>query len=547
MDLRTWSAAGCPPVLGDAAESIEVGGPAMIALWRRILLILAALAISAPFALSQLSPDVKQPDVKHVILFIGDGMQLETEIATSRYLFGSDSRLSFHLLPYQGVMSTWDVTTYNKYAASTPYGPYNPAAITPVVGYDPLRGGLLPYPLQLNIDDSYFLQLPKPFATDSASAATAWATGYKTDDGNLAWLPGDPPGGKLETIAEILRRMKGQSIGVVSTVPFSHATPAGHVSHNVSRNNYLAIADEILNEVKPEVVIGAGHPGWARNKDNTDGAYMSDALYNEFKSGARPDYVFAERQAGANGALPLMIAAARAASQGKKLFGLYGGKDGHFESPVPLDQPYVPQVVRATEENPLLEHTVVAALTVLKQNPNGFFAMIEQGDIDWAAHANDFGRLVGTTWDLHRAVMATIAFVNLPGDDLTWDNTMLVVTADHSNSYLRLNPAKRLGKGDLPEQTAPETGACPADGATQKCPKYPGGEVTFGTVNHTNELVRVYALGAGVGELSKYEGTWYPCTQIIDNTQLFHAMLEANGITIPSPLNIVNPGLSCGP
>ena len=68
------------------------------------------------------------------------------------------------------------------------------------------------------------------------------STGYKTDDGNLAWLPGDPAGGSLTTIAERLRADEGFSIGVVSTVPFSHATPAAFVSHNVSRNNYTQIA-----------------------------------------------------------------------------------------------------------------------------------------------------------------------------------------------------------------------------------------------------------------------------------------------------------------
>ena len=49
------------------------------------------------------------------------------------------------------------------------------------------------------------------------------------------WLPGDPEGGALKTIAELLREKKGFAIGVVSTVPFTHATPAAHVSHNKSR------------------------------------------------------------------------------------------------------------------------------------------------------------------------------------------------------------------------------------------------------------------------------------------------------------------------
>lgn len=168
-------------------------------------------------------------------------MQLEHEIAASRYLYGKDSMLSFQSFPYQTNVSTWDVTNYNKYAAALGAAEYDPANIIPSLGYDPLEGGNFPYPMQYSgINDNYFIPPggSKPFATDSASAATAWATGHKTDDGNIAWLPGDAPDGKLKTIAEILRDSKGYAMGVVSTVPFTHATPAAHVSHNVNRNNY---------------------------------------------------------------------------------------------------------------------------------------------------------------------------------------------------------------------------------------------------------------------------------------------------------------------
>jgi hypothetical protein len=76
--------------------------------------------------------------------------------------------------------------------------------------------------------DAYFLTLleGKEPATDSASAATALATGYKTDAGNIAWLPGDPITGSLTTIAQSLRADYGFAIGAASTVQFSHATPA---------------------------------------------------------------------------------------------------------------------------------------------------------------------------------------------------------------------------------------------------------------------------------------------------------------------------------
>ena len=60
--------------------------------------------------------------------------------------------------------------------------------------------------------------------------------------------------------------------------------------------------------------------------------------------------------------------------------------------------------------------------------------------IDWANHANDFRRLIGTMWDLDEAVRAAVAFIERPDDDITWANTLLIVTADHGNSddmYMR--------------------------------------------------------------------------------------------------------------
>ena len=55
---------------------------------------------------------------------------------------------------------------------------------------------------------------------------------------------------------------KGKKTGVVTSVQFSHATPAGFAAHNVSRKNYWAIAEEMIRVVQPEVIMGAGHPAF---------------------------------------------------------------------------------------------------------------------------------------------------------------------------------------------------------------------------------------------------------------------------------------------
>ena len=471
------------------------------------------------------------PVAKHIILIVGDGMQPENEIAASRYLTGTDDGLAFHAFPYRGLVATWDVTTYNRQAPRHGAKPFNPSAIIPKAGCDAAQYGKAAaasrkeWPL-------YACRAPegaKPHGADSASTATAWATGHKTDTGNIAWLPGDPDRGALKTIAELLREKRGYSIGIVTTVPFSDATPAAMVSHNRSRRNLHAIADEIIRIARPEVVIGGGHPA-------RDGArHMSKALYDEVKIGRIGDWVFVERKDGVDGGIALKEAAARAAAGKKKLFGLFGGPGGNFEPPVPSDNGTA-AVTRAAIENPLLKDATLAALEVLGRSKKGFFLLVEQGDIDWANHANDYRWMIGTMWDLDEAVRAAVDFVNRPGDDITWENTLLIVTSDHVTGTMRLNDSKRLGRGRLPAQSP---GLCP-DKPTW-CPGYPGGEVGYGSTAHLNEPVTLYAMGDSgmIRHLRQFEGSWYPCTPLIDNTHLFHAMTNAAGIPRPSPLKAI--------
>jgi alkaline phosphatase len=520
---------------------------------RSLARILGVVAIVSMISAMTLTTATAAPDrgrvreAEHIILVIGDGMQLEHEIAASRYLTGKDYKLSFQRLPYKGVVATWDTTTYNNYAGWSGETGFDPDAVEPWVGYDVARGGAEPFPMQTEgIDDEYFLYIPeggyKPFATDSASAATAYATGYKTDDGNVAWLPGDVEDGSLQTIAETLRNDKGYAIGVVSTVPFTHATPAAFTSHNVYRSNYGEIGWEMLTEVQPDVVIGAGHPGcW---EEGCGSGYIPSELYWQMKTDGDDDYVFVERIPGVDGNVAVGQAAAEAVAQDMKLFGLFGGAGGNFESPMPLDQPGAPEIVRAAIEDPLLADAAVAALDVVSADEDGFFLLVEQGDVDWANHGNDYARMIGTTWDLHTAVTEIIRYVNRGGDDMNWGNTLLIVTSDHSNSYMRLTDDPVLAKGDLPLQVPPEGSDVCGAYQTPLC-EYPDGEVTYQVGEHTNELVRLYARGAAANVFKGFEGAWYPCTDIVDNTQVYLGMMRAAGVPQTSPYTVL-PG-ACTP
>lgn len=507
------------------------------------------LAAASIFAAGGCSRPKSTPAYTHVILFIGDGMSVGSEVAASRYLYGRDRALAWHSLSGQSFVATWDVSAYNSNAKKAGRAAYSENAFAPALGYDALREGPRPYPDEGAVGADR--PVPAP-STDSASAATALATGIKTDSGNIAWRPGDKPSGGLTTIAEEFRARRGGAFGIVTSVPFDHATPAAFVSHGTSRSHYytgyrgyagLGIADEIILLVKPDVVIGGGHPMLDNPTFDPQKGYISESLYKDLQTSA--DYVLAERQAGADGARTLAEAADRAVAQGKKLFGLFGGESGSFTLPVPENSPGAPRLTRSSAEDPTLKDATLAALTVLGRNPRGFFLMVEQGDIDWANHDDDFRGMIASVADLDQAVRGAIAFVDRPGDDIDWSNTALIVTADHATGGLRLNPAKPLGSGALPEQVArtKEERAASAD----KFPcLYPGGEVSYSTIGHTNELVTLAVNGQAAPLFLVYEGWWYP-GPIIDNTQVNTAMREALGLGRARPAFVLDSVVSGEP
>jgi alkaline phosphatase len=268
---------------------------------------------------------------------------------------------------------------------------------------------------------------------------------------------------------------------------------------------------------RPEVVIGGGHPHLFRPQWPDEPArWMS---LDDYAAAKRPGsgWVVVERT-GEDGGRALL----RAASQvrpGERLPGLFGGRDGAFEPAVPADDGSA-AVRPGSVENPSLADAAVAALTVLARDPDGLFLLVEQGDVDWASHTGDYRWLIGAVWDLDQAVRAIAAFVDRPGDALTWENTLLVVTADHANGHLRLGPSR--GKGVLPAR---------GDGAFSW--GEPGADVPSG---HTNELVTLAARGARAKALfGEEEGRWYPGTRILDNTQVHGAMSRGLGLAPPAP------------
>ena len=89
--------------------------------------------------------------------------------------------------------------------------------------------------------------------TDSAAAATAWSTGYKTKN---RYLSLDPDKKILDTIVEMLHE-KGYASGIVATSSVTHATPAALYAHIDSRYEYKNIANQLINS-SIDIALGGG-------------------------------------------------------------------------------------------------------------------------------------------------------------------------------------------------------------------------------------------------------------------------------------------------
>ncbi len=130
--------------------------------------------------------------------------------------------------------------------------------------------------------------------TDSAAAATALATGRKTYNNAINWSNDDRPM-RAETIAEIAKS-QGKSVGVITTVEWSDATPAGlGGAHNRNRSHHAEIANEMLDAGTLDVIMGAGNPDFdndgrpLRAEKQRDYQWVGGPeTWKALKSGQRP-------------------------------------------------------------------------------------------------------------------------------------------------------------------------------------------------------------------------------------------------------------------
>ncbi len=322
---------------------------------------------------------------------------------------------------------------------------------------------------------------------DSAPTASALANGNKSYNNAINVNgAGDP----LMTSAQAAHAA-GKATGVVSTVEFADATPAAFGgAHNIARANHFAIADEMFSAGTLDVIGGTGNPDFDNNGMARPAAYnwVSPALWNDLKNGTNlsgknaQNWTLVQTKAGiqayANGTVvpPEKLAMIMQADNSTQA--------NRSDAPGTDVATYVPFTTPFLTNTPTQSDLTLAALNRLGQNTNGFYLMSEGGAIDRAEHANNFGRTIEETLASNDNVQSVVDWVNRSDTDATWDNTLLIVTADHDHLLYGPDGA-----------TVPYQGL--VDNGAGNLPGYSW----FGP-NHGNGLVPLFAYGRGSDEIA---------------------------------------------
>lgn len=301
--------------------------------------------------------------------------------------------------------------------------------------------------------------------TDSAAAGTAIACGVKTIAGRIGMnaLGTD----SLPNIREFFEGM-GKSTGLVTTTSVADATPAAFGAHNLDRSNFTEITSEYIELHKIDVILGGGV-----------NHFFTRVLYD----------------AEAKGYTIVRNRDELLETKATKLIGLFGGGNMLFEH------------LRDSELTPSLEEMTAKALSILEQNPKGFFLMVEGGLIDRAGHLPTTGSGAVTMWDkiktnveevleFDKAVKVAIDFAERDG------KTLVIVTADHETGDLR----KITGGFDLAN-----TGVEVAERI-----QYLENNYMFLSAGHSGVGVPIFSFGPGAAEFSGK----------LDNTAFYHKIIE---------------------
>jgi alkaline phosphatase len=257
-------------------------------------------------------------------------------------------------------------------------------ALAPTPFDDMLVGASTTYP-----DDDTWV-------TDSASSATALATGVKSYNGAIGVDADKHP---QQTIMEKAREL-GWHTGAVATSQVNHATPASFFTHHPSRQMYNEIADSYAttkfgDSWSFDVLLGGGTSYFDRDDKNWLPELSAQGM-NVVTDMAELEQAQAP------------------------VLGLFA----------PVGLPF------ALDSEPYLAELTRNALRILDaeqaQSGKPFALMIEGSKIDWCGHANDIACAVHEMHDFAQALQVAKDY------QAANPNTIIVVTADHSTGGLTL-------------------------------------------------------------------------------------------------------------
>ena len=306
-----------------------------------IVFIFSLMACSSPVeqipygneALSKLEIKEFEGRPKNIILLIGDGTGLNQITLSRMAISGVNSRLYIDQLPYSGISLTHSADN---------------------------------------------------IITDSAAAATAWATGTKTKNKFISVTPNEKA---LTSLTEALFE-KGFLSGVVATSSITHATPAAFYAHVNNRYKEKKIASQLQNS-NINIAFGGGLNFFDLSATNDQINYIYDL--DELKN---------------------------INTSSKRIIGLFDN-DG----------------IRRSPDRPFQQLMTKKALDILAKRTaecSGFFLMTEGSQIDWASHDNDASRMITEFRDFDLSIKYAVEFIN------TRDDTLLIVTADHETGGLQI-------------------------------------------------------------------------------------------------------------
>jgi alkaline phosphatase len=197
---------------------------------------------------------------RNLIVLVADGAGYNTFAAAAMYEDRWDARTE---TPAGQVYAEPGWVTVGKANSTLAPGPDAPPDLSRL--YDPRkawgRGGKPGYSLAKGGSEAYPYQHDSvawhvSTRPDSAGTMTQMMTGVKTYNGSVNMGFGGQP---LTAFSELVHETRG--VGVVTSVPLDHATPAAAAgAHAVSRTQYGDIAAEILGGDVVDVWMGGGHP-----------------------------------------------------------------------------------------------------------------------------------------------------------------------------------------------------------------------------------------------------------------------------------------------